>query len=248
MHFYTNLAAQYYDAFFECTDEQELNFWHQHIASSTAPALELGVGTGRILLPLLQRGLTVEGVDCSAFMLAQCAAKAAVRNLHSQLYEQYIEQLQLEKQYGVIFSPLGTWQQIADRAAAQQALRRCYEHLLPGGKLIIYTYLPWYNAAEFGQWHTLPEVTTADNVTLQVEKKEIHDALEQCIYATYRYRALRDNNIIATEEKEMIIRWYSRFEMQMMLEHAGFAAIQVTSGYDDHGPQDVMIFNALKER
>jgi 2-polyprenyl-3-methyl-5-hydroxy-6-metoxy-1,4-benzoquinol methylase len=171
MTFYTNLAAQYYDAFFECTDEQELNFWAQHIASSASPALELGVGTGRILLPLVERGLTVEGVDCSATMLAQCRAKAAARNLHPHLYEQYIEQLQLEKQYGFIFSPLGTWQQIADRAAAQQALTRCCERLLPGGTLMLYTFLPWYNAPEFGQWHVLPEVTTADGIVLHVEKK-----------------------------------------------------------------------------
>jgi SAM-dependent methyltransferase len=246
MNFYTDLAAAYYDAFFECVDEQELDFWHRALAASASPALELGVGTGRILLPLLQRGLQVEGVDCSAVMLAQCKRKADALQLNPILYEQYIEHLQLSKQYGSIFCPLGTWQHIADRAAAQQTLTRCYEHLLPGGTLILYTYIPWYNAAEFGEWHALPEVTTQEGTTLRVEKKEIHDLLEQCIYATYRYCALRDGAVVATEEKELVTRWYSRFELQMMLEQAGFSGITVRSGYDDHGPQDMMIFSAVK--
>ncbi len=46
----------------------------------------------------------------------------------------------------------------------------------------------------------------------------------------------------------MVIRWYSHFELQMMLEQAGFTQIQVSSGYDDHGSQDVMIFSAVKDR
>lgn len=58
--FYTNLASTYYDAFFPHVDEQELAFWREVIQSSPAgvPALELGVGTGRIFLPLLKEGLS----------------------------------------------------------------------------------------------------------------------------------------------------------------------------------------------
>ncbi|HEV2070236.1 MAG TPA: class I SAM-dependent methyltransferase, partial [Acidimicrobiales bacterium] len=39
------------------------------------PVLELGIGTGRLALPLLERGLEVHGVDASAEMVARLAAK-----------------------------------------------------------------------------------------------------------------------------------------------------------------------------
>jgi predicted TPR repeat methyltransferase len=44
-------------------------------------ALELGIGTGRIALPLMQRGVRVHGIDLSAAMIARLRAKPAPRRL-----------------------------------------------------------------------------------------------------------------------------------------------------------------------
>ena len=113
--FYSGLAARYYDLFFPELDETELLFYQKHIASCASPALEIGCGTGRLLLPLLERGVVVEGVDYSTEMLVQCKQKALRLGFEPVLYQQSMESLSLPKQYGCVYSPLGTFQQLADR-------------------------------------------------------------------------------------------------------------------------------------
>lgn len=245
MNFYKGLPAILYDSFFLEVDEQELNFYAQHIAACAQPALEVGCGTGRLLLPLLERGFIVEGFDASPEMLALCKAKAAQLDLSPVLYEQQMQHLAVSKQYGCIFSALGTFQQLADRDDAQQALKKFYDHLLPGGRLIIYLHLPWQDAPSFGDWHEHDVVKLADT-EIEVHEKSIHNPIEQLIFSTYRYAVKRNGISVAQDEKELTIRWYSRYEFEMMLEQAGFKNIVITAGYEDNGPSDVMLFCAMK--
>lgn len=244
--FYEGLSARYYDAFFCAPDESELLFYKQMIESVPSPALEIACGTGRLLLPLLQTGLLVEGIDSSPEMLVQCKAKIEKAHMKVLLYKQQMQTLSLPKKYGGLFSSLGSFQQLADLDDAYAALHRFYEHLLPGGKLAIYLYLPWCNAPEFGQWHEQEPITLQDGRSLLVSEKAIHDPIEQQLFMTYRYQLKEHEKIIANEEKEMVIRWYSRHEFELMLSSVGFIDIKVFNGYDNTGPVDVMIFVARK--
>lgn len=242
--FYQGLSARYYDQFFCEPDETELQFYKQMIESAPSPALEIACGTGRLLFPLLQAGLSVEGFDSSSEMLALCKEKADKAHIKPVLYQQQMEALSLPKRYGCLFSALGSFQQLAHLADAYAALKRFHEHLLPNGKLVIYLYLPWYNAPEFGQWHEQKPIVLENGKILQVSEKAVHDPIEQQLFMTYRYQLKENGKIIATEEKEMAIRWYSRHEFELMLAQVGFKDIEVHNGYNNAGPSDVMIFVA----
>lgn len=244
--FYQGLSACYYDAFFCEPDELELLFYKQMIESTPSPALEIACGTGRLLLPLLKAGISVEGFDSSPEMLAQCKVKANKTDIKAVLYQQQMQALTLPKKYGCLFSALGSFQQLTDLTDAYAALKRFHEHLLPNGKLVIYLYLPWHNAPEFGQWHAQEPITLEDGKTLQVSEKAVHDPIEQQLFMTYRYQLKENDQIIATEEKEMTIRWYSKHEFELMLTQVGFKDIEVHNGYNNAGPSDVMIFVAGK--
>ncbi len=243
--FYSGLPAQLYDQFFPEIDEQELAFFIQHIEMLPAPALEIACGTGRILLPLLERGYQIEGFDASLEMLAQCRQKSEPKRLDPILYHQTMQDLELPKQYGCMFSPLGSFQQIENRDDAQKTLRNFYDHLLPGGKLVIYLHLPWHNAQTLGEWHQ-HESITCDDKKITVSEKLIHEPNKQKFFVSYRYDVWQKSECIAKDVKDMTIRWYSRYEFQMMLQQVGFKDIQVSSGYEDSGPFDVMLFVAQK--
>jgi len=244
--FYSGLSMHYYDQFFPELDEKELLFYQKHIAVCPGPALEIGCGTGRILIPLLEQGLAVEGFDHSSEMLAQCTKKALKLGLEPVLYQQSMQSLSLPRQYGCLYSPLGTFQQLADREDAYKALHRFYEHLLPNGKLIIYLYLPWHNALEFGKWHAHKPVTLKDGNILRVHEKGVHDPIAQQLFMSYRYELWDKDKLIDEELKELTIRWYSRYEFELILERVGFKNIKVQAGYEDIGPFDVMLFMAMK--
>ena len=70
------LIARWWAEFNE-PDPVELAFYQGFVERDGQPALDLGCGTGRLLLPLLQAGLDVDGCDLSADMLAQCSELAA---------------------------------------------------------------------------------------------------------------------------------------------------------------------------
>ncbi len=245
--FYTGLPAQYYDYFFPEADEQELAYYHKHIIEAPGPALEIACGTGRILLALLERGLAVEGFDSSSEMLALCREKAQKKKLEPVLYQQTMHELALPKRYGCLYSPLGSFGMMADRAQAQQALKNFYDHLLPNGILLIYLHLPWHQAPEFGVWHEIEPRQISIDERIVVQEKAVHDPIEQLIYSTYRYQLYQGDALALQEEKELVTRWYSRYEFQMMLQQVGFDQITVSAGYEDQGPFDVMLFKAGKQ-
>jgi SAM-dependent methyltransferase len=81
----------------------ELAFYQTCIARFGQPALDVACGTGRLLLPLLQAGLEVDGCDLSPDMLACCRAKAARVSLEPRLYAQAMHKLDLPRMYRTIY-------------------------------------------------------------------------------------------------------------------------------------------------
>src|SRR5207253_8772778 len=70
------LVAQWW-AEFNVASPEELACYRAVIERDGQPALDLACGTGRLLLPLLQAGLDVDGCDLSPDMLALCRQRAA---------------------------------------------------------------------------------------------------------------------------------------------------------------------------
>src|ERR1700722_4734760 len=101
-------------------------------------ALDVGCGTGRLLLDYLAAGLDVDGVDNSPEMLALCREKAAAAELDvgDRLFEQSMDTLDLPRRYAPIFVPSLSFQLLTDLDAARRALARFRDHLAPGGVLV----------------------------------------------------------------------------------------------------------------
>ena len=68
------------------------------------PALDVGCGTGRLVLDYLQQGIECDGVDNSPEMLALCREKARVLHVSPNLYQQPMQDLGLPRRYRTISS------------------------------------------------------------------------------------------------------------------------------------------------
>src|SRR5262249_60631569 len=66
-------AAKYYDV--SPTIPDDIAFYQARLPSSTSTVLELGCGTGRVLLPLAARCGFIHGIDRSKAMLTHCLQK-----------------------------------------------------------------------------------------------------------------------------------------------------------------------------
>lgn len=122
--------------------QPDLPFYGRKIVEAGGKALDLACGTGRHLLRYLKQGLDVEGVDASEGMLARLREKAALQGLRPLVYRQPMESFDLPTHYRTIFISGGSFQLLWQRQDALQALRQCFRHLEPGGKLLVETFIP----------------------------------------------------------------------------------------------------------
>ena len=106
-------------------------------AGPAGAVLEPMCGTGLKLIPMLEAGAEGDGLDASPFMLAICREKCEARGLDCTLYEQFLEQVALPRRYGFIFIPDRSFGHIHDKTQAAECLRRMYDHLVPGGWLVL---------------------------------------------------------------------------------------------------------------
>jgi 2-polyprenyl-3-methyl-5-hydroxy-6-metoxy-1,4-benzoquinol methylase len=82
---------------FQTDGGREAEYYRALVERSGQPALDLGCGNGRLLLPFLQAGLDVDGCDVSRDMLAVCQERAEREGIVPRLYAQAIHELDLPR-------------------------------------------------------------------------------------------------------------------------------------------------------
>ena len=111
---------------------EDLPFWLALARQASGPILELGCGTGRILLPLLQSGLPIIGLDRDAHMLAVLLEKSNPAKLSPSLIQADMSAFFLAQQFSLIILPCNTLSTLDDRARTAM-LKLVSNHLSPGG-------------------------------------------------------------------------------------------------------------------
>lgn len=109
--------------------------------------IDLGCGTGRLLIPFAQRGFWVLGVDLSEEMLHVVGEKAAaagvtVHRLKANLVELHALADGCFDYAACLFSTLGMVSGLAER---QRAIEQVHRLLRPGGKFILHVHNRWFN-------------------------------------------------------------------------------------------------------
>ena len=194
---YRQLCSEFYDADKKYASSEEVDFY-QKFFNKDALILEPMCGSGRLLIPLLQKGYNVHGIDNSPEMLKACKERAAQLNLQPMLFEEAIENIKLSDQYDGIIIPLGSFQLLYPRLLAFQALRIFKKHLKPGGKLIMDLFVPWDALYENNEEkHSMREVTTNDGALIKATFYNKANKYEQFIVSETRYTKFIQEKIVA---------------------------------------------------
>lgn len=104
------------------------------------PALELGIGTGRIALPLAQRGVAIEGVDVSTLMVEELRRKPSGKRIPVHMCS--MADLDLRKRFRLIFSAFNTFYSLTTYEEQAMCFARVARHLLPSGTFVLETFYP----------------------------------------------------------------------------------------------------------
>jgi len=255
------LVARHWAAF-NTEGGQEAVYFRHLIETYGQPALDLGCGSGRLLLPMLQDGLDVDGCDYSKDMLAVCQERAQSERLAPRLYAQAMHELDLPRRYKTIFG-CGLVGLGGERQLTMQAMRRCYDHLRPGG-VFAFDYSPRWNDPpawlsrlpdsrralpqewpSSGERNVLPDGSELE----QVARTIAMDPLEDVATRQIRTRLFRNGELLKEEIHTQKVEDYSKNELIIMLENAGFSEIKIYGDYSDEpatADHKALIFIAKK--
>lgn len=239
MQNYSKLSAACYDIWFPEKEYEDTNFYKRYIECNGQPALEIGCGTGRLLIYYKSCGLDIEGVDSSPAMIEICKKKAQDKGLEVVLYKQKMQQLDLKKKYRTIFIPWGSFMLVSDKQEALQALRKFYEHLLPGGTLLVDLFMPTQHdihvePPQKGQWRLRRKgVRQEDGAIIRCWEKVEFLEKEQLELGEYYYEILLNGKKVHEEKEQLSLRWYSQKQFHSMLKEAGFKQIHILAEYSD---------------
>ncbi|WP_062050968.1 class I SAM-dependent methyltransferase [Bacillus sp. JCM 19034] len=207
----------------------DAEFYSERLSTCKGNILEPGVGTGRILIPLLEEGLKVDGFDVSQEMLSICRHNCETRGLTPTLFQERMESFSLPTMYEAIIVPTGTFLLLHKREDSIKALNNFYQHLSHQGKLILDIFLQ--TDLSIGSVSTKAlETKNGDLITLEQKKVEI-DYINQYTISHNRYEKWQNGTLIQTELERFPLRWYGVEEFKMILEQIGFKDIIITADY-----------------
>lgn len=230
--------APYYDLEF-ADFADDLPLYRTFAAHSGGPILELGCGSGRALVPLAREGYTVTGVDLSSAMLALAhafVAREGVADLVT-LHEDDIRTLTTlgDARFGFVFSAINSFLHLETQEDQLATLTAVARHLRPGGIFIIDLFPPHPDILAEYDGSLIHAATYHDPQTGERIDKfsaSLVDSAEQRIDTTFFYDRLRADGTVARTAASFTFRYLARYELQLLLDRAGFTDITIYGSYD----------------
>jgi SAM-dependent methyltransferase len=133
--------------------------------AGTGPLLELGIGTGRLALPLAARGIDVHGVEASPAMIAELRAKPGGADIP--VTEASFNDYRLDRRFSCVVLALHTIYGLPSHEEQVRCFATAAEHLADGGLFVVEANLVDPSAFRQGR-AVVPRFRSADRVELQV--------------------------------------------------------------------------------
>ena len=223
MNAYENLAASYDRLTNDVDYEATVDFYWQILTReglSPRTAVDLACGTGSVALLLARKGLQVIGVDLSEDMLCQANQKAQEQDADVLFVCQPLQELSLSRGVDLAVCALDSLDYITDPEDCQEAIRRVYRVLNPGGCFIFDVNTPEKLCAMDGQ-----VFLDEDDDVYCVWRGEFEEETNVCSYAMDLFQRQGDIWVRSFEEHREYA--YSAEQLKEYLRQAGFTHIEV---------------------
>jgi SAM-dependent methyltransferase len=235
--FYATIA-RFYDA--ENADKtDDLAFYSELAAEYGDPILDVGCGTGRVMLHLAQEGYQVHGIDNEAAMLERAKLKldGAPHGLRDRLtfYLGDVLTYELDQQFKLALLPYNGLMHFHRQETQLALLRRLRQWTLPDGLLVLD--LP--NAGEtFASQDS--EALTLERTFIEPETGHLVmqqavsllDRVEQLMRVTWIYDEITGEGAIKRTVAPILFRYYFCPEVQLLLSQTGFEVQDVYGDVD----------------
>ena len=251
-------VSDFYDTMYNNLPRRDIEFFVEYSKNAGGKTLELGCGTGRVLIPTAVAGCEITGLDFSPYMLKKCREKLTDRSKKVQSRVKLIQgdmtKFNTGEKYALATIPFRPFQHLITVTEQKACLECIYRHLVAKGKLVFdvfHTYLPrlvdtrYFMEMEVGPTMELPDgrIVKRTNRTAAFHHAEQYNDIELIFYVDY-----------PDGRKERLVhafpmRYFYRYEIEHLLSLCGFKILEFYGDFDrsdfsDESPE--MIFVAEK--
>ena len=219
-----------YDAYFKGI-EGEVDFYVEEAMDCGGPVLELGCGTGRVLLPIARNGIEITGLDIDCDLLDLLRRKLGreekevAQRVH--VLEADMTAFHSDERYRIAIAPYRAFQHLLTSIDQQKALDCIHQHLDGGGRFVFNAYDPLGEIAREG--FALPLHKDCDFIdqstghTVAVYFSRHYDPELQILEQEFTFEEFD----LSGESKRrwgnlLSLRWTPHGEMVHLLERSGF--------------------------
>jgi SAM-dependent methyltransferase len=218
-----------------------VDFFVEYATQAKGETLELGCGTGRVLIPTAAAGCRITGLDVSEFMLKQCsdnlgAQPEGIRG-RSGLVLGDMTDFDLQTRFALVTMPFRPFQHLITVEEQKACLNCIGRHLQPGGRLLFDVFNPrldrLFDTKYFVEVDDMPETALPDGRRFRRANR---------ISAFHRDRQYNDMEIIyyitypdgRTERLvwSFPMRYFFRYELEHLLELSGFRVTGLFGDFD----------------
>jgi SAM-dependent methyltransferase len=233
--------ADLYDHVVPYRERPDVAFFVEAAQESGGPVLEVGCGTGRVLIPTARAGVEVVGLDLSLHMLAICRERLRrePREVQGrvQLVEADMRDFDLARQFRLVTAPFRPFQHLTTVDDQLSCLASIHRHLVVDGRLVLDLFNPSLEALtsdtvgqEVGEE---PEFTTPDGRRVIRRHKTVsRDRAHQVNHVELIYYVTHPDGREERLLHAFPMRYLYRFEAEHLLVRCGFEVEALYADFD----------------
>jgi SAM-dependent methyltransferase len=246
-------AAKYYDSNPDFVND--IPFYRKLITGPHASILELGCGTGRVTLALVDHCRYIQGIDISPAMISICReklARAGIPQSKARVIEGDITDFDLQQTFDLIIAPFRVLQNLETDQEVDGLFRCIHRHLAPNGTCVLNVFRPFLEPEGLRKLWVKTEENLAWEIPLEggrlacYDRRRRMDAEKLILYPELIYRRYEGETLAEESILKIVMRCYYPDAFEKMIVQHGFAVLDRWGGYEGEaygqGPELVIRF------
>lgn len=233
-------VADTYDFVVPYRNRKDVVFFASMACESRGPVLELGCGTGRILIPTAREGISITGLDQSSEMLRVCRESLDrepidVRH-RANLIQGDMQNFKLDERFRLVTAPFRVFHHMIEVEEQLSCLACAHRHLEKGGLIVLdlfNPYLPYLFDKRFLEVVEEEPSFTLPNGQQIVRRSRLasRNLHTQVIEIEFRYEWKSEDGQAQGYTHRFQMRYFFHYEVEHLLARAGFALETIYADY-----------------